>query len=178
MQRRFTGAWTIQRPRHFERHKRCSTHHYRHSRYILHPRAVLSVLPVQPRVRAPAACIHSHCAQRGGNRCRPAGHDARSERHAAVYTQHVLSAVQPDRTCRCDRSLCLAVLAVHRTGRCLYRALATTFRPMRIRWCFYLSLINILLRMLPTSIPTFSLADYQPLCCLPCLSALHIKRKS
>lgn len=27
------------------------------------------------------------------------------------------------------------------------------FPPKRIRWCFYLSLINILLRMLPTSIP-------------------------
>ena len=29
------------------------------------------------------------------------------------------------------------------------------FPPKRIRWCFYLSLINILLRMLPTSIPIF-----------------------
>ncbi len=29
------------------------------------------------------------------------------------------------------------------------------FPPKRIRWCFYLTLINILLRMLPTSIPMF-----------------------
>lgn len=29
------------------------------------------------------------------------------------------------------------------------------FPPRRIRWCFYLSLINILLRLLPTSIPLF-----------------------
>ena len=40
-------------------------------------------LPVQPRVRAPAACVHSQlCSAYGGNRCRPAGRDARSERHS------------------------------------------------------------------------------------------------
>ena len=172
MQRRFTGAWTIQRPRHFERHKRCSTHHYRHSRYILHPRAVLSVLPVQPRVRAPAACVHSHCAQRGGNRCRPAGHDARSERHAAVYTQHVLSAVQPDRTCRCDRSLCLAVLAVHRTGRCLYRA-----RLRLSAQAYSLVLLSFPYQHFAARAANFY-SDFSLADCLPCLSVPHIKRKS
>lgn len=52
------------------------------------------------------------------------------------------------------------------------------FPPKRIRWCFYLSLINILLRMLPTSIPIF-LSQIASLVLLgPVLSALHIKRKS
>ena len=41
----FSGSVTL------NGYKRCSAHRYRHSRYILHPRAVLSVLPVQPRVR-------------------------------------------------------------------------------------------------------------------------------
>ena len=36
-----------------------------------------------------------------------------------------------------------------------FNLLFSDFPPKRIRWCFYLSLINILLRMLPTSIPIF-----------------------
>lgn len=94
----------------------------------------------------------------------------------AVYTQHVLSAVQPDRTCRCDRSLCLAVLAVHRTGRYLYRA-----RLRLSAQAYSLVLLSFHYQHFaahaPTSIPIF-LSQLPALCCLPCLSALHIKWRS
>ena len=41
-------------PRHFERHKRCSAHRYRHSRYILHPRAVF--IRFTGSAACPSAC--------------------------------------------------------------------------------------------------------------------------
>lgn len=47
----------------------------------------------------------------------------------AVYTQHVLSAVQPDRTCRCDRSLCLASSGCTPDWTMSVQSAATTFRP-------------------------------------------------
>ena len=68
-----------------------------------------------------------------------------------------------------DGSLCDSILFAefsnltgkHCTAVCQFRwyiltaHLLNDFPPKRIRWCFYLSLINILLRVLPTSIPIF-----------------------
>ena len=99
------------------------------------------------------------------------------ERHAAVYTQHVLSAVQPDRTCRCDRSLCLRSSGCTPDWTMSVQSAAT---PSAQAYSLVLLsfLINILLRIAANFHSDFSLADCQPCAFLPCLSALHIKRKS
>lgn len=154
MQRRFTGAWTIQRLRHFERYKRCSAHRYRHSRYILHPRAVYPFYRfsrVSERLqRAFTATVLSVAATVVGLLAMTlVPSDTPPYTPSTFYLLFSLIALA-------------GVIAAYVSQFWLYTGLDDVctergydFPPKRIRWCFYLSLINILLRMLPTSIPIF-----------------------
>ena len=119
----------------------------------------------------------SHCAQRGGNRCRPAGHDTRSKR-PPPYT--------PSTFYLLFSLIALAgVIAAYVSQFWLYTGLDDVctergydFPPKRIRWCF-LSFPLIKFCCACRQLPFRFFSQIASLSAvLPCLSVPHIKRKS